>query len=228
MKVADNVAMLEIQGMGTSIFPTLTWDDEHLVLIDTGFPGQTDAILQAVQAEGFSAENITHIILTHQDIDHIGCAMDLLKLAPSIQVLVHEDESPYIDGSKTPIKLAAMLEHYENLSAGQQAWCNQLKEGFANRRIPISQSLVDREVLPICGNIEVIHTPGHTPGHICLLLQESGILVASDALNIADGKLVGPKPEHTYEMELGLQSAKKAQAHQFSSVISYHCGHWEE
>jgi glyoxylase-like metal-dependent hydrolase (beta-lactamase superfamily II) len=225
MRIADNAAMLEIGGNGNFIYPTLTWGNGSLVLIDTGFPGQTDAIAQAIAEEGFSASDLTHIIITHQDMDHIGCALDFLKLAPSAIVLAHEDEAPYIDGRETPIKLKAMLDHYEDLTSDQKAWCDKLNEGVSNRRIPIGKTLKDKELLPICSGIETVHTPGHTPGHICLYLKESRTMAGGDALNIEDGKLIGPNPLHTCDMELGLKSLEKVKAYDVSGFVSYHCGY---
>lgn len=226
MKISDHVAMLEIAGNGGSIYPTLLWDDDHLVLIDTGYPGQTEVIRSAIVDEGFCLEDLTEIILTHQDIDHIGCLPDLLKAAPKAGVLAHIEEAPYIDGRKTPIKLASMLEKYDTLSDDQKAWCDRLKVGFANRSVPITHHLTDGEVLAICGGIEVFHAPGHTPGHICLFLRGSRIMVGGDALNIADGQLTGPNPQYTYDIELGLRSFEKAKAFDMRGVVSYHCGYW--
>ena len=223
MKITDKVEMLEIDGMGR-VYLTLAWDDNSLVLADAGFPGQTEAIVKAVTSAGHAAEKITHIILTHQDMDHIGCVRDLLKLAPNAKVLAHADEAPYIDGSKTPIKLAALLAQYDSLPADRKAWCDRIKNGLPNLTVTVNQLLRDGDVLPICGGIEVIHTPGHTPGHICLYLQKEKVLVTGDALNIQDGKLTGPNPQHTFNMELGLQSAEKAKKFPFDKVISHHGG----
>jgi len=65
MKITDSIAMLELSGPNGAIYPTLTWDENNLVLIDAGFPGQADALVTAIEAEGFRAEGVTHIILTH-------------------------------------------------------------------------------------------------------------------------------------------------------------------
>ena len=228
MRIAQNVEMLEIDGMGGAVYPTLAWDDKHLVLADAGFPGQADAIVQSITEAGFQAERLTHIIITHQDLDHIGCVLDMLKLSPSALVMAHEEEVPYLDGRKTPIKLAAMLERYDSLPDDRKAWCDNFKQGYASRKIPVSQTLSDGDILPICGGIEVIHTPGHTPGHICLFLRESGILVCGDALNIGDGKLVGPNPQHTYDMKLGKKSAEILKQYLFNAAVAYHGGYYRE
>ena len=224
MKIANNVEVLEIGDVG-KIYLTLAWDDKNLVLMDAGFPGQTEEIVKAIAGAGFSADKLTLLIITHQDMDHIGCVMDLLKIAPAAQVMAHIDEAPYIDGRKTPIKLAAMLENYDSLPDDRKAWCDKMKEGFANRKIPVSKTLSDGEVLSICGGIEVIHTPGHTPGHICLFLLESGVLVGGDAVNIQDGVPSGPNPQHTYNMELGMKSMEKAMKYPVKALVSYHCGY---
>ena len=224
MKIADNVEMLEIGNTGPRVFLTLTWDKDSLVLFDTGFPGQTDLIVQAISAAGFSAKNISHIILTHQDFDHIGCVKELLKLSPNAQVMAHHEEAPYINGQKTPVKVAAMLENYDNLPPDRKDWCDKIKKEYPGLIIPINRTLSDAEVLPICGGIEIIHTPGHTPGHISPFLRESAILVTGDALNITDGKLSGPNPQHTFDMELALRSVEKAKKFPLRALVAYHGG----
>jgi len=226
MRIVENVEMLEIPSHSGFINLTLIWDDSNMVLVDAGFPGQIDAIVQAIENIGKRVEDITHVIITHQDMDHIGCTMDILNLSPTAKVISHTDEAPYIDGSKTPIKLAAMIAKYDDLSQEQKDWCDRIKEGYANLKLPISQTVTDGEILPICGGIKVIHTPGHTPGHICLLLQESGIIISGDAVNISDGQLIGPNPQHTYDMPLGAQSFEKIKVLNPKELISYHCGYW--
>ena len=118
-----------------------------------------------------------------------------------------------------------MLEKYDSLPPDRKAWCDRMKSGFPNFTTNVSHKLADGEVIPVCGGIEVIHTPGHTPGHICLLLQRERILVTGDALNIQDGKLTGPNPQHTFDMELALKSAEKAKKFAFDAVISHHGGY---
>jgi glyoxylase-like metal-dependent hydrolase (beta-lactamase superfamily II) len=197
MKITGNIAMLELERPNGAIYPTLAWDDKSLVLIDTGFPGQTDALVSVIAAEGFRAEDITHIILTHQDIGHIGCLPDILRLAPSAPVIAHAEEAPYIDGRKTPIKLATLEAAYDSLPEQMKQFCATLRDGFANRRVAVSQTVENGTVLPIANGIEVVHTPGHTPGHIALYLRQGKIMVAGDAANIKNDRITGPNPQHT-------------------------------
>jgi len=225
MKIADNVEMLVIDETESIVHPVLVWDENNLVLIDAGFPGQKETIVKAITGAGFSAEDLTHIIITHQDMDHIGCVQDLIGLSPEVQILVHADEAPYIDGRKVPIKLAALLDQYEKLPDDRKKWCDNYKEKYASLITVANQMLSDGDILPICGDIEVIHTPGHTPGHICLLLRESGVLVCGDAINIKDGELTGPNPLHTYDLDLAMRSVEKAKRKPFRAVVAYHGGY---
>lgn len=225
MRVAPKVEMLEIaSGMG-HVNLTITWDENHLVLVDAGFPGQAEAIVQAITDAGFHAASLTDIIITHQDMDHIGCVLDLQRFAPSVRILAHEEEAPYLDGRATPIKLAAMLAQYDSLPADRKAWCDRMRDGYANRKLNVTETLRDKTILPLCGGIEVVHTPGHTPGHIALFLRESHIMVCGDAANIHDGQLTGPNPAHTYDMALGLQSFDKIKAFDMYGAVAYHGGY---
>jgi len=224
MRIAKNVEMLEIiTNMGT-IYPTLVWDDNNLVLIDAGLPGQIELFKKAIEGAGFDVKNITAIILTHQDIDHIGCVTDLLELAPNAKVLAYKDEAPYIDGRETPIKLATMEANYANLPDDRKAWYEQLKRGFASCKIKINKELEDGEILPICGGIQVVYTPGHTPGHICLYLQEGKVMVVGDAAIIENGELIGSRPQITWDTKLAEESFEKIKNHEHDAIVTYHSG----
>jgi len=223
MKLSNNIELLEIGNSRVNL--VLTWDEKNLVLIDTGFPGQTDDIVKAVKNAGFSVEALTHIIITHQDWDHIGCLTNLQRLAPSAKIIAHEEEAAYIDGRKTPIKLAAKLEQYDSLPQDQRERCDQQKEFYGSQSISITETVSDGSILPICGGIEVVHTPGHTPGHIMLYLQESCIMVCGDGANIANGQITEPNPVHTYDMPLALLSLEKMKSYDMSGIVAYHGGY---
>jgi len=223
LKIANNVALLII-GERDKVHPVLTWDKNNLVLIDAGYPGQTSAIIEAISDEGFCAENLTHIIVTHQDYDHIGCIMDLQRLAPNIKVLSHDDEAPYIDGRKMPIKLKTRLEKYDTFTPERRASLDWQKEYYESTRITITETVSCGMVLSICGGIEVIHTPGHVPGHIALLLKESNILVCGDGLTIKEGHLVALSPASNYDHEQAISSFDKIRLYNLNGIVAYHGG----
>lgn len=72
-------------------------------------------------------------------------------------------------------------------------------------------------------DVRVIATPGHTPGHISLLDEPAGILVAGDSLNGTDGSgLTGANPQYTPDMETANDSIAKMAGFDFSVVLVGH------
>jgi mRNA degradation ribonuclease J1/J2 len=61
------------------IHPTLLWDDENVILVDTGVPGQLQAIREAMDKLGVPFRRLDKVIITHQDVDHIGSLPEVVK-----------------------------------------------------------------------------------------------------------------------------------------------------
>jgi glyoxylase-like metal-dependent hydrolase (beta-lactamase superfamily II) len=70
--------------------------------------------------------------------------------------------------------------------------------------------------------LEIIATPGHTPGHICVLDPIGGLLVAGDALNGNAGGVVGPNPQFSADMSMANESVKKLAAFTFDTILFGH------
>jgi len=231
MKIANGLEILEIHGSmfgHPGIFnPTLIWDNSEVVLIDTGVPGEKELIREAVIKAGVAFDSISKIIITHQDMDHIGSLAAIVKGSPiSVQVFSHGIEKPYIQGELTPIKMTPerIAQQQVMLNKLPEEKRNEIEKMFSNLSAKIDQTLEDGEMLPFCGGIQVIFTPGHTPGHICLYLKKYKTLVTGDALNVVEGKLCGPNPNFTYNMEEAVTSLKKLSKYDIETVICYHGG----
>jgi glyoxylase-like metal-dependent hydrolase (beta-lactamase superfamily II) len=222
MKIAANVEMLEIKGERGVLYPVLVHGDKEHVLIDAALPGQTDMLREAVNEAGYSLEDITHVILTHQDLDHIGSAKTLAGLGAKI--LAHELETPYIQGDKISIRLSDMESRLDELNEGELAFYERAKKGAPYFYVHVDKPLKDGDILDICGGIKVLHTPGHMPGHIALLLEETNIIVAGDAANIDDGKLSGADPQFTVDMKEAEASFNKIRACHPAAIVCYHGG----
>ena len=223
MKIAYNVEMLEVaMPQGGTMYPVLVWDDKDVVLFDTGLPGQYELIRAAVEKAGLSLERITKILLTHHDMDHIGTAKELGKLGAKI--MAYEKEAPYIQGDLPSPKLSKMEERMKNLSEEEKIFYDRIKSSLPNLYVHVDEVLQDNETLPFCGGIEVIATPGHTPGHTAYLLKDSKVLITGDAANISNGELTGPNPRNTFDMEQGEESFEKLKKIDADFVVCYHSG----
>lgn len=151
MKIADGIEALEltmdVAGHQMTIHPTLIWDADTAILIDTGMPGQLDDIRKAMKEAGVPLEKLDKVILTHQDIDHIGGLPKILEISNhKIEVIAHEMDKPYIEGEEPLIKMDSVP------GTPPMAY--------------VDTTVQDGEKLPYCGGIVVIFTPGHNPGHI--------------------------------------------------------------
>jgi glyoxylase-like metal-dependent hydrolase (beta-lactamase superfamily II) len=54
------------------------------------------------------------------------------------------------------------------------------KNGFTP--VPVGETFTDGQVIPFAGGIEVVHTPGHSPGHAAFLHRDSGVLITGDSI----------------------------------------------
>lgn len=81
---------------GTDTFyPTLLWDEKSAVLVDTGVPGLAQRFKEALAEASVPWEQLQTILITHQDLDHIGSLPSLLDLAgPGLNVLAHAEHPP--------------------------------------------------------------------------------------------------------------------------------------
>ncbi len=71
-------------------------------------------------------------------------------------------------------------------------------------------------------DLEIVETPGHTPGHISVLDPVGGLLVAGDALNGQDGGVIGPNPQFTSDLALANASVVKLAGFEFETVVFGH------
>lgn len=209
------VKMLEIRSERGTTRPVLILDGECQILVDTSIPLQADSVLSAVQAAGGDPAKLTKVLLTHQDLDHMGSLKDILARCPGIEALCHEAEAPYIRGDLPPVKLQALPEDHE------------LRLAYARRVVPVGRTLRDGERLTDCGGILAVHTPGHTPGHLCLYVERARTLIAGDALNMQDGALTGPNPVYTQDMALACRSLGKLLDLDIERVLTFHGGEFQ-
>jgi len=70
--------------------------------------------------------------------------------------------------------------------------------------------------------LTVIHTPGHTPGHIALLEPSLRVLFAGDAINGANPGVAGPNPAYTPDMALAIESARRLGSFDYDTVVFGH------
>ena len=73
-------------------------------------------------------------------------------------------------------------------------------------------------------NINIVHTPGHTPGHISLYIPAVKTLIANDALVIENGELEIANPQYTLDINQAIASIKKLSSLEINTLYCYHGG----
>ena len=154
-------------------------DAEELALIDTGIdtPQALSALQQALARHGHKVEAIKKIFLTHKHMDHFGLARRLQEFSGA-QVFVHGDDYEDVTHFDERYDFINRLYLEKMLLWGiPQQLINLIairsKMAQLGRSVP-AEALTDDQVVPI-GKVElrVIHTPGHTQGSVCFLLENA-------------------------------------------------------
>jgi len=150
----------------------LILDGDDLVLVDTGTSGSDEKILQAINSLGKSAQSIRQIVITHLHTDHTG-SLAAIKEVSGAEVCAHVLEADAIRTGQTmrPVQPGPSL-------ASRLITRISSKSPRGNQTgVPIDRELTDGDVLN-CGWV-VLHTPGHTVGHIAL--KKDDVIILGDA-----------------------------------------------
>jgi glyoxylase-like metal-dependent hydrolase (beta-lactamase superfamily II) len=202
-------------------------DESNALLIDAGMPESADRILSGMAEVGVLPERLTHIIITHADLDHVSGLKAILNACPNALVYCHEKERPYVQGDVPPLRLTALEAGLKNLTGEMMtqmtALAQNLRANYKNLSVQVTGTLKEGETLLPCG-ARVIETPGHTPGHICVYAADSRTLIAGDLLNAESGQLEPSPLRLAWNQEELVKSIAKLAQYDISAVVCYHGG----
>ena len=154
--------------------------DQGVVLIDTGLPRKEDQIAKQLAEIGRSMTDIRAILITHAHTDHAGSAA-AVKAMSGAPLSASPVDAPAIRGDERP-PLPPMFRGFLSpigrmLPAPPPVEVDHMVSEHSSANLP--------------EDLEVIDTPGHTPGHVCFLLDRSGgVLFAGDAAVSVKGEEV--------------------------------------
>lgn len=225
----NNYYLLEIEfeynGQKQVINPVLLQDERDTILIDCGYPNFMPLLEEAAIRKGVALDSITKLIVTHHDMDHIGSLAALKRAFPHIDIIAHELEKPYIEGTKESLRLEQAETTLDELPAEAKPNAEQFIRFLQSiEPVAVDRTVSSGEKLPWCDGIEIIHTPGHMPGHISLYLPARKTLIAADAVVIEEGKLAIANPQFTLDLDEAIRSVQRLLDYDIDQIICYHGG----
>ncbi len=177
-KIADGVFRI---APGRSNCYLLAGND--LTLIDTGMPGDAETIKAAINAIGLKPEKIGHILITHGHLDHTGSLAEIKKIS-NAKVTAGVKDSSYIQGL------------HKTWTMGREGFGGKIfktvlffMETFVFNYQPaqVDMPCQGGETIDCFGGIQVIATPGHSPGSLSFYHKDKKLLFVGDALNGTGG-----------------------------------------
>lgn len=182
---------------------------DGLCLIDSGMPRSTTKILSYIRNTlKKDPRELQYIILTHYHLDHIGSAAPLSEITGA-KIAIHEADTGYLTGKKNPPPLKGVRGKI--LGFLMIFWPIQVTEPH----------ILLHDGDQICG-MQCIHTPGHTPGSICLYDSALSLFFVGDAFTSRKGNIGSPPASATHDPAEAFISGKKISRFDFDHLLSGH------
>lgn len=144
----------------------LVREDDGLTLIDTAVPGSAKAIRRAAAELGMP---IRRIVLTHAHGDHVGSADALVAALGDVELLVSSRD-------------ARLLKKDRTMDPGEPA--DKLRGSYPGIDSEPTRTFEPGERI---GSLEVVASPGHTPGHVALADERDGTIYCGDTFSTLGG-----------------------------------------
>ena len=195
MKIEEDVYVLD-STKGNYVYLILA---EEITLIDTGLPKNGKGILNELKSMDIKPHDIKHILITHDDLDHVG-SLALLEKASGAKIWASKEDIPHIIGEvnrhviKRIMNYIVKLENPENINPYPE-------DGMV-------------------GDIKVIYTPGHTVGHVCMLYKD--IMFVGDLFRTKNGEIIAGPSFANWNNSILKESILKIDEYDFEWICPAH------
>ena len=211
--VTDNIARLELKTkiadlVSTTVTAWLVRGEDGFVLIDTGPPQTAGDMVEAV-ADATGGKGPSLILLTHGHYNHAG-GLTALQLAWNPPIAAHIEEVPYIVGDRDYPRIRSNNPGY---------WLGSLLMESNPWSIPnVSKVTQGQTIL----GLNIIHLPGHTPGHLGFLHVKDKACICGDAIMTLGQRLMAPNPLTTTNPKLAKHSIFRLTERHFQHLLPSH------
>ena len=193
--------MQQISPTTTSLHVDLKWfpqpyppnvflvrDGNVAALIDSGF-GDDDSYDKRIEfLRTLDGVDVKYIILTHHHYDHSSGA-HRMRAATGAQIVVHKDEEALLLDTSSETGDMEIPEDQKEARAQAKKWREEAAKAVPDIRVE------DNHVFEVGAlRLRCIHTPGHTAGHLCILLEGEDLLFAGDNVLGVGTSAIAPPP----------------------------------
>ena len=183
MEIAPGIHRIEVPLGERFVCMYLLVGNDATLLIDTGLaPMPRENLLPYMEKAGLSLDRIKWVLNSHIDFDHTGGNGIMREIAPGAILMCHEFDRHMIDDFD-----AMMAGRYSVYAADHGIDEPDDAKPFIRentRHVPVDMSIMGGEVLHLGGGwrVEILHTPGHSRGHISVYDQRSKTMLIMDAV----------------------------------------------
>jgi glyoxylase-like metal-dependent hydrolase (beta-lactamase superfamily II) len=182
MEVAPGIHRIEAPLGERFVAMHLLVGDECALLFDTGMDRMPyDYILPYLDQIGVPATKIRYVLTSHADFDHTAGNASMKEIAPGAIFLCHGLDQAMIEDVETLIR-----DRYSELEADHGIGETEQSKAYIreqSRHVPVDVALTGGETIRLGADwrVEVLHTPGHSRGHLTIWEPRSQSLIICDA-----------------------------------------------
>ena len=213
MEIAPGIHQVSMLGADAFLLA-----DERLTLIDAGMIGSRRSLERYLSRIARDISELDHIICTHGHPDHIGGLREIIGTGDDVTVSMHAAD---IAGLR--VTLRGALDRRLDAPVRRAQLINFLTPA-PSECVPLD----DGALIDAGGGLRVIHTPGHTPGSICLYAERHRILFSGDVLQVSRGRLIHASRLFSHDLARSRESIGRLLELDVAAIAFSHYPVWRD
>jgi glyoxylase-like metal-dependent hydrolase (beta-lactamase superfamily II) len=177
-RITDRVSMIDTVGLGnpSAIAVYVVRGDRKTAVIDCGYASSNQRVMEGLRELGVDLGSVDYLIPTHVHLDHAGAAGHLITHMPRAKIVAHERAVPHLID---PTKL---------IESATSVFGEKLIEMYGRPLAIVKEKIEavgEESHIDLGGaSLTTLHSPGHAPHQISILLEEEHLLFSADAVGM--------------------------------------------